>query len=271
MIELACREVEPYLDTFVDNELAQPECMEIELHLARCEACRRHTQHSVALKAALKAVAGPPAPPVMRAQVLRLLDEKDKKMDQQRRSALLAPYGGRRGMTLLAAALVLAVLVPGAFLTGYLGPSRSLLVDSIARSNRLPPDVTGDSQAVLSWFDGKVPFAVRAPRLEPIAALKGGRLINLDNREAALLIYEGRGNGPYGAAGQKIGVFIFDPYGLSFSTQRRHVIGRHEVFLEGTRGYNVALFQDRGLGYAISGPIDEPDLIRLISSAVSGR
>ena len=50
---------------------------------------------------------------------------------------------------------------------------------------------------------------------------------------------------------------------------RRQMIGSHEVILQGTHGYSIAVFRDHGLGYAITGDIEEPELLRLISAAVA--
>ena len=131
----------------------------------------------------------------------------------------------------------------------------------VKHSRNLPLEVTGGPEAVQSWFDGKVPFAVPAPRLEPLASLRGGRLCNLGNRDAALLQYEQRG--------RKISVFVFDAQGLNLRAPHRRMIGNREVFIEGTSGYQVAVFRDRGLGYAIAGNVAEPEFVRLVSAAVA--
>jgi anti-sigma factor RsiW len=133
----------------------------------------------------------------------------------------------------------------------------------VRHQRNLPLEVTGNPEAVQSWFDGKVPFAVPALKLEPIASLRGGRLSHLGSREAAQLQYE--------RAGQRFSIFVFDPQGLRLRAPRRQMIGNREVFLEDTSGYHVAVFRDRGLGYAITGNLDESDVIRLISAAVGAQ
>ena len=49
------------------------------------------------------------------------------------------------------------------------------------------------------------------------------------------------------------------------------MIGSHEVILEGTHGYSVAVFRDRGLGYAVTSTLDEPEFLKVVSAMVSGR
>ena len=189
----------------------------------------------------------------------------------QAQAALDAVHLGERGAlallelarlrrALLGVAPVL-VIVAVALLTATFYPSRpEVVMESmiIKHQRNLPLEITGGPEVVRSWFDGKVPFAVPPPRVEPIASLRGGRISQLGDREAAYLQYEQRG--------QRISVFVFDPSGLRLQAPRRAVIHNREVFIQGTRGYHIAVFQDRDLGYAIAGSVDEPEFIQFVSA-----
>jgi predicted Zn-dependent protease len=56
---------------------------------------------------------------------------------------------------------------------------------------------------------------------------------------------------------------------MSIETRHRQVIGNREVFFDQEHGYNVALFRDRGVGYAIASDLDQDQMMKLVSSAVS--
>ena len=165
---------------------------------------------------------------------------------------------------MLVAGALAGLLVVPTLRSGKERNDRPVVVDAMISRHQLPLplDVTGEPEKVRSWFTGKVPFRVPAPQLEPVASLQGGRLADLGDREAVLLRYQ--------QSGQPISVYIFDPQGLELNT-RRTVIGNREVFLPDGRGYQVAVFRDRGLGYAVTGTMNEPDFLKVVSAMVSGR
>ena len=47
------------------------------------------------------------------------------------------------------------------------------------------------------------------------------------------------------------------------------MIGNRDVYFDQEHGYNVALFRDRGVGYAIASDLDQDQMVKLVSSAVS--
>ena len=78
---------------------------------------------------------------------------------------------------------------------------------------------------------------------------------------AAYLVYQ--------INGDKVSVFMFDANDLPIETRRKAVIGNREVYFDQEHGYNVALFRDRGVGYAIASDLDQDQMMKLVSSAVS--
>ena len=102
---------------------------------------------------------------------------------------------------------------------------------------------------------------VPAPQLEPVASLEGGRLADGRSRSGAASLSAERS--------ADLGLH-FRSAGLELNT-RRTVIGNREVFLPDGRGYQVAVFRDRGLGYAVTGTMNEPDFLKVVSAMVSGR
>src|SRR4029450_12102814 len=108
------------------------------------------------------------------------------------------------------------------------------------------------------WYSDKVDFPVRPLALQK-GSLRGGRLANIRGHQAAYLLYEGNGS--------KVSVFVFDPSNMQFEARRKAMVGNKEVFLDEERGYNVAVFRDRGVGYAIAGDLNETDMLNLVSHA----
>jgi hypothetical protein len=47
------------------------------------------------------------------------------------------------------------------------------------------------------------------------------------------------------------------------------VINNREVWFDEARGYNVAMYRDRGVGYAIASDLDSDKMYELVSSTVN--
>ena len=88
--------------------------------------------------------------------------------------------------------------------------------------------------------------------------LRGGRLANVRDRDAAYLVYDVDGN--------KVSVFMFDPREMQGNTLPHQQLGGHEVTFTEERGYKVALFEDAGVGYAIASDMDRDSMVKLISA-----
>ena len=250
---MQCRDIERDLDSFIDGELAVPESLEVEAHLHTCAACQKQVEEQRSMKRSLRLALRPPELPATLRDFVR--DSLHGELREQERASRWLRL--RRPILLSLPALGLCA----ALLFAALYPSRPEVVMEamiIKHQRNLPLEITGGPEVVRSWFDGKVPFAVPPPRVEPIASLRGGRISQLGDREAAYLQYEQRG--------QRISVFVFDPSGLRLQAPRRAVIHNREVFIQGSRGYHIAVFQDRDLGYAIAGSVDEPEFIQFVSA-----
>jgi anti-sigma factor RsiW len=250
---MQCRDIERDLDSYIDGELAPPESLEVETHLRSCAPCKQLVDQQRGMKLSLRAALSPPEPPAALRDFVRdslhgeLRAARRVELWQRLRRPLLL---GLSGIGLFAALLV------SSFNPGY--PEVVLESMIVKHQRNLPLEITGGPEVVRSWFDGKVPFVVPPPRVEPIASLRGGRISHLGDREAAYLQYE--------QGGQRISVFVFDPSGLRLQAPRRAVIHNREVYLQGARGYHLAVFQDRDLGYAITGTVDEREFIQFVSA-----
>ena len=253
---MQCRDIERDLDSFLDGELASPEMGEVEAHLRSCAPCQSLVDEQLGMKMSLRAALRPPEPPETLREFVR--DSLHGQIVAAQRTARWQRL--RRPLIMGASVAILAT----ALLVGTINPAHPEVVmeSMITKHQRnLPLEITGGPEVVRSWFDGKVPFAVPPPRVEPVASLRGGRISHLGDREAAYLQYEQHG--------QRISVFVFDPAGLHLQAPRRAVIHNRQVYLQGARGYQVAVFQDRDLGYAITGSIDEMEFLRFVAAMMN--
>jgi anti-sigma factor RsiW len=259
---MQCSDLERDLESLVDGELLASDRQQYERHLTDCPGCHRLVQSRRELRRSLREAVAVPCPSSLRAKVAHHLDVEEETR-QSTQGSWLSRAWQQPSVMLLAGALAGLLVMPGLRSTQRQRPERPVVVDAMISRHQLPLplDVTGEPEKVRSWFAGKVPFMVPAPHLEPVASLQGGRLADLGDREAVLLRYQ--------QSGQPISVFVFDPQGLELKA-RRTVIGNREVLLPDGRGYQVAVFRDRGLGYAVTSTLNEPEFLKVISAMVSG-
>jgi anti-sigma factor RsiW len=258
LARLRCAGIWRFTDTYLDGEFGEAERAEFEAHLETCEACRTSVREQAAWKKAIAAAAPrDKAPDVLRARLRVALDAAPppgaEEETRPSRWWSYAPY---------AAAACVAL---GMFVTH--NQHALVTADVIAKHQRnLPLEISGrSSDEVRRWYVDKVDFPVRPPAflsngVEKVA-LRGGRLANVRDHQAAYLLYDVNGN--------KVSVFIFDPGEMPIEASKHELVGNHEVFLDEEHGYNVAVYRDHGVGYAIASDMDEGQMMRLVSAAVS--
>lgn len=108
---------------------------------------------------------------------------------------------------------------------------------------------------IREWFKGKVVFAVNIPSLS--AELKGGRLCLFNKKRVVLLFYEHNGS--------PISVFIIDGLDLHKIDAGKEVMlkGRKTILVE-DKGFNLLLWQERGLTYALVSDLSLEEIKKLI-------
>jgi anti-sigma factor RsiW len=150
-------------------------------------------------------------------------------------------------------------------------PARAALVDDAVRAHErhLPVEVSGDAQHVSSWMQGKIAVPVRPPQLSrPVAgashaenaALVGGRLNHVSERDAAQITYQ---IGP-----NSVSLFMFDPSNLEMHAPKRVLVGGRELFVDSERGYSAVMFVEHGVGYAYISDLDEDQLVLLVAAGM---
>ncbi len=257
-----CAGIRRCVDAYLDGEFADHERGELEAHIGECEACRAVVKQQSDWRAEFKKAA--PKESASADLMARIRD----RIEEEARPELSWRKWAMRVLPVAAAAGLVLSFAGQRFLGGHAALS-PVIADAISKHQRnLPLEVTGGSDQVKDWYAGKVDFPVRPPQFRRALAahpvsLMGGRLANIRDRQAAYLRYEVDGN--------RVSVFIFDPGDLAISAGRKQKIGNRDVFLDVERGYNVVLYQDRGVSYAVASDLAEDQLIQLVSSAIESR
>ena len=186
-------------------------------------------------------------------------------------SALPVPRGRRRpGLrVLLPTALVAAALlflIPSVRrLVAPSGQGSAVMVGEavndhvrLLQSQRpLEVESSGIHQ-VIPWFSGHLDFApaIRFPGDEDFP-LRGGAVGYFVDRKAAALVF--------GRRLHRISLFVFKADGLPWPTGRLEAAGRAEVYRSSARGFNVLLWREGELGYALVSDVNVGDLMLLAS------
>jgi anti-sigma factor RsiW len=250
-----CQELQQFLHVFVDKEFDEGDEREVSLHLSQCSACRNEVARIQTLKQKTKL-----SIPKIKAPS-SLLNKLDTAFAQAPKPE---PEPWRLSWWWLAP-LAASFFGIGVFASSLdtEPANQEVIADSIKRHEReLPIEIPGPSgEQVSLWFQGKVAFPVRVPHFSDGTHLLGGRLSALNEEMAAHLMYE--------KGGRKITVLMFEPTNeknFKGISPNRVTIKNREVYLSRTKGYQVAVFEDKGVGYTITADLDEDDLTEIVAS-----
>jgi anti-sigma factor RsiW len=161
-----------------------------------------------------------------------------------------------------AAAVILLALAPLAWqqVLGPPGAARDVMVTEavndhvrLLQSERPLEIESGGIHQVIPWFSGRLDFAptVRFPG-DADFPLRGGAVGYFVDRKAAALVY--------GRRLHSVSVFVFRADGLPWPRAGLVKQGRVEIYRTASRGFNVLLWRDGELGYAVVSDVDPRDL-----------
>ncbi|AKU91669.1 zf-HC2 domain-containing protein [Vulgatibacter incomptus] len=255
---MECRDLERLLPAYADGEFASSESAEAELHLSGCPDCRDQVARQLAFRAFLQARASETraeAPGTLRARIRKDI-AKERAVENLRRFAAYS-----------AVAAGLVVVASTGYVVAGKGVSETapmdVVLDAIDKHSRaLPVEVTPASTGdVSSWFRGKVDFNVSAPTFSSPTAprLVGARLANVKDRQAAYLVYGGD------EPSKRMTLLVFPGGDVHLPDGHRKHVGGHDVVIANERGYNVALWEKKGIVYSLVSDLDENDVFQLVS------
>lgn len=248
-----CNETESQIRSYVDGELAGRDRETYERHLAGCDRCRGMTRFEGRFKAAVRGH-------LPRRSVPGHLEERIRAAVAER------PIAPRRWPWLTYPWLVPALAAVGVVVVaaGTVKGRHSVVLDQARRTYQaeLPMDVKGpDCTSVASWFRGRLDFPVQAPNIPGHVTCQGGRLVNVEDRPAAYLVYQEPG-------GHRVSVLVFDAETAApIEAPFRRVVDGREIFYRSGPGISTAAYHDRGLGYVVTSDLDESSLTKLVSAS----
>ena len=293
-----CRELRRALGAYVDGELDPSSVLTVEGHLAACGDCAERVTFARGMKRALRADAqAEPAPASLRARLLRSASELEDDAPSSRGeqgapsgvSNVVAIDAARRPSWRSAipwvAAAGVAVAIGGgirnlhvhdrgaanAELASAAGGRTQLLEElTVPHARPLPPEEI-DPVRVTKVFSPIVGVPVRPVAFANLPmndawSFAGARLVAFRDEPAATLSYRNVG-------GARVTVVVFDPNRIAvrsagnLAPRRVHVRGEDRTILVGhAKGYPLAVSENDGVGYAVSGDLEEPELVNLASN-----
>ncbi len=246
---MKCREIKKLLDAYVDGELETGRMIEVDTHLEECEGCRAQVLVKRRLKSELFDISRAQAPAHLKQQILVL---------SNRRRRLRTVTALAAGPLAAAAALLIVFALPEDQVADE--PLTAVVEDIVERHAReLPMEVEGtDPKQAASWFRGKVDFPVHAPKLNlQQASFRGARLSNVRSHQAAHMTYN--------VDGRRLTVMIFNPRTAMLRGGQPVKVGNRDVLLGRRNGYNVAVFLDGDMAYALSSDLPRDRLLEVVA------
>lgn len=266
---MRCDELSALIDVYLDGELAEVDAAELEAHAGACAACGRTLERQVAFRGALHGLAQEHH--LDDAFHARLAGQLARAVAPRRHHEVVWPRVAAAAFVVAGLSGVLVSLSARPPVSAETRPLDAVssvgevvpdYVDDSVRwhSRPLPVEVTGpDGAEVGNWFRGKVDFPVAPPNFSRRAHLLGGRLGNVQENEAALLVYD--------VDGRKLSVMMFDATGALLPTA--HTPSGREVpfMVQGRNGFNVAVHQRDGVAYTFTTDLPGSELQDLVAAA----
>lgn len=237
-----CDSIDTLAMAFLDDELAEEELRDFQLHLHDCGGCKGRVDRDRATMDDLRRrLAAPPAPDLMRARLLRALDAEDaaasRAMRRQRANRWLLP----------GAAAIAAVAALGVFVVNRPAVGQDAVASEAARQNMraAPLEVQGASTA--AWVRRYYSPDVAPPQFSDASVqLAGARLTSFHDRDAAQFFYqlEARGGHTY-----ELRALTFSAQGLDFDGMQEVNADGVPLHVDRREDTNIVCFLDSE-GYA---------------------
>ncbi|HYQ02955.1 MAG TPA: zf-HC2 domain-containing protein [Polyangiaceae bacterium] len=249
-----CQHTREQLLDAVRGRLAEPQRTHFDAHLQACSDCQHLFEREQALERALERRPRYTLPERLRESLTATAtgakaDSGARRRRLGRLAAVLVPS--------LAAAALAVLLV-----RGPAGSGQPLIDEAINDHLRVlyaqhPIEIeSGGIHQVKPWFAGKLDFApVLQFSGDEEFPLEGGAIAVFVDRKAATFVFKHRLH--------LASLFVFRSQDLRFPSRAEQAIGSRTATSAASRGFNVLLWQDHDLGYALVSDMDQKSLARL--------
>ncbi len=249
-----CRDVEKYLQSYVDGEFSRDEETEIEQHFKFCPVCQKRVAFESWFKNNLdNSIKDGKAPQSLKANIQGMLAL------EKRRNAppiyKIAP---------VFAMLALIAVVSIVYFNPKVEVSSPVVEATVARHvDKLPLDVASNDPAkVQKYMREKTRFAISVPHfVKSDAALLGGRLVSLQDLPAAYLTYRMKDRD------YSIMAAPLERFRQQLSRLPRRMVNKHELYLARYNGFSVVIWHNNKMLYSITSDDNENHLIKLVQQA----
>ena len=241
---IACREALPWIQLYIDGELAAGEVAEVEQHLADCERCRAAFEHMRHVSDNIRASIP--------------LYEAAAGSEARVREMVRTAGRSRLQWRIAAVACVAAVLILASFLrepqpdpfSDFAAGSHIRYANGIA-----PLDVaSSEPSRVSQWLAHRLPFHFKLPQYvnEPGNAkrysLAGTRLLQYRDTDVAYLAYN--------MNERPISLLVASAEKVTPSGGQTFRTGGIDFHFSSDRGLRLITWRDRGLSYALVSDLD---------------
>jgi anti-sigma factor RsiW len=250
-----CKATRAQLLEEIRGRLSEPERQRFAEHLQGCVECRKIHERELLLDRALGKRPSFSLPDSLRDKLSTQLAVAKPKPRFGRWLAVMAPS--------LAAAALLVLLVGG-----RLGHGQQLVDEAVNDHLRVlyaehPIEIeSGGIHQVKPWFSGRLDFApVLSFSGDDEFPLEGGAIGLFVDRKAATFVFKHRLH--------TATLFVFRNEGLTWPLRNDASVGALPASSTTSRGFNVLLWRDGDLGYALVSDVDRSELARLAAKVAA--
>lgn len=186
-----CDDIQKGIYVYLDDEFADPERRDFEVHIQACARCRQRVERErtflVSFRSQVPQVTAPAGLEERIKAAIAAAPPPESKVGPLPRRSFFAPW-------LAAAAALILIATPAVIVWRTSappdGPARVATEALLTHQEDLPMEVRGSQHQIREFLEANVPFEVDIPpEDDPRMELIGARLTRVDGREAVLLNY----------------------------------------------------------------------------------
>ena len=262
---MTCHDVRPLLLAFQRGQLATEQRAAVEAHIRGCDGCGHEVGAEQLLTEALEHRLPQHAAPI----ALKRRLSAGWPVETPRAFSWWYRWG-RSLVPALAVAAGLLVALPMYYEWSAGDRGAPAMVNEAVNdhlrilTSQHPLDIeSGGRHQVKPWFQGRVDFAPVVHFLgDAEFPLRGAAVGYYLERKAAVFVFNRRLHG--------ISLFVFRAAELPWPTTGRQSVGSTRATIMTSRGFNVILWQEGELGYALVSDVDLQELSQLASKLAGG-